>query len=359
LLIAFAFTGWFVVVKPLRAEILDNDLTLIYIGARIGLEHGWSHIYSLTLQHDLFSQLRPNASFNDGERFLSPPPFAWLLVPLMVFGAAGVVLIWVTASAAGLVAAWRIAAPGSGPSRVIWLLGAFAWYPVLYSLALAQPDVILVLVVAAGWKLAQAGKPFLAGAVLGLSVLKPQLTLLLPLVLLMSGRWKIAITWAATAAFLAIVSVLVIGPQGVADYLGLLSEARGVANNRYYTLAFVVGPYLLSYIAQGIIVAITVVGAYLNRHASLARLFALGLVATTLGSTYWHVQDFTILVLAAWLFWRDHPPAWQRWWLLVIAITGEFAWPLTPLPILIGVAVWFGCLIVPRSAPREMAPATA
>jgi hypothetical protein len=359
LLIAFAFTGWFVVVKPLRAEILDNDLTLIYIGARIGLEHGWSHIYSLTLQQDLFSQLRPNATFNDGERFLSPPPFAWLLVPLMVFGAAGVVLIWVTASAAGLIAAWRIAAPGSGPSRVIWLLGAFAWYPVLYSLALAQPDMILVLVVAAGWKLAQSGKPFLAGAVLGLSVLKPQLTLLLPLVLLMSGRWKIAGAWAGTAAALAIVSLLVIGNQGLADYLSLINEARGVANNRYYTLAYLLGPYLLSYIAQGIVVAITVVGSYLNRHASLERLFALGLVATMLGSTYWHVQDFTILALAAWLFWRDHPPAWQRWWLLVIAIAGEFAWPLTPLPILVGVLVWFGCLIVPRSATRETAPATA
>jgi hypothetical protein len=277
----------------------------------------------------------------------------------MVFGAAGVVLIWVTASAAGLIAAWRIAAPGSGPSRVIWLLGAFAWYPVLYSLALAQPDVILALVVAAGWKLAQSGKPFLAGAVLGLSVLKPQLTLLLPLVLLMSGRWKIAGAWAGTAAALAIVSLLVIGNQGLADYLSLINEARGVANNRYYTLAYLLGPYLLSYIAQGIVVAITVVGAYLNRHASLERLFALGLVATMLGSTYWHVQDFTILVLAAWLFWRDHPPAWQRWWLLVIAIAGEFAWPLTPLPILVGVLVWFGCLIVPRSATRETAPATA
>jgi hypothetical protein len=180
---------------------------------------------------------------------------------------------------------------------------------------------------------------------------------LVPLVLAASGRWKVAGAWAATAGALALVSVILIGGQGLQDYLNLLSEARHVANNRFYTLAYVFGPDLLSYIAQGIVAAIAVVGAYLNRHASADRLFALGLVATMLGATYWHVQDFTILVIAAWLFWRDHPPAWQRWWLLVIALAGEFAWPLTPLAILVGVAVWFACLVVPRNAAARTAPA--
>ena len=90
------------------------------------------------------------------------------------------------------------------------------------------------------------------------------------------------------------------------------------------------------------------VGAYLNRHSSHARVFALGIVATSVGATYWHLQDFTILALAAWLFWREELPAWQRWWLLAVAITAEFAWPLTPLPVLLAVGVWFGCLIVRR-----------
>jgi len=348
-----------VVVKPLRADILDNDLTLIYIGARIGLEQGWSHIYSLSLQHDLFTQLRPTAAFGNGERFLSPPPFAWMLLPLLGFGAAGVVHIWLALSLLALIGAWWIAAPGQGRARWIWLLGGLAWYPLLYSLALAQPDMVLVLIVAAAWKLAQSGKPLFAGLVLGASVLKPQLILLLPLVLLFAGRWRIAAAWAAITAALAVVSLLVIGGQGLNDYLSLLSEARQVPNNRYYTLAYLVGPGLLSYIAQGIVVAITVVGAYLNRHASLDRLFALGIVATMLGATYWHVQDITILVIAAWLFWRDHPPAWQLWWLVPVAIAGEFAWPLTPLAILIAVAVWFACLVVPRAPAPKAAVATA
>jgi hypothetical protein len=347
LLLGGAFIGWFVIAVPLRRQILDNDLTLVYIGARIGIEQGWNHIYSLSLQHQMFTQLRPGAPFNDGARFISPPPSAWLLVPLTVLGAAGTVYFWLGASAAAMVGAWWIAAPGSGLARTLWLIAAFAWYPVQYSLSLAQPDVIVLLGAVACWKLADRGKPYLAGVVLGVSVLKPQLTLVLPLVLLAAGRWRIAAAWAVTVGVLAAVSLLVIGQQGLSDYRALLSEAEHVVNNRYFTPAYVFGPGALSYAVQAIFVLVGLAGAYLNRRASLARLFALGLVTTTLGATYWHLQDYSILVGAAWLFWHDTAPAWQRWWLLVVAIGGELAWPLSPLPILIGLGVWLVYMAVP------------
>jgi hypothetical protein len=355
LLIALALTGWFVVVVPLRADILDNDLTLIYIGVRIGLEHGWSHIYSLPLQHDLFTQLRPHATFNDGERFVSPPPFAWLVLPLSVFGAAGAVYAWLAISLASMVAAWRIGAPGAWPMRGLWLLGALAWYPVLYGLSLAQPDLVILLLLAVAWRLAEADKPYLAGVVLGLSVVKPQLTLLVPVALLFGGRWRIAAAWAATAAVLAAASLAVVGGQGVSDYLNLLNEAQRVTNNRYFTLAFVLGPGTPSYVAQAFIAIAAAAGAYLNRHASHARIFALGIVATSVGATYWHLQDFTILVLATWLFWREQAPVWQRWWLLVVVVAGEFAWPLTPLPLLLAVLAWLAALIARQRASAVVA----
>ena len=338
---------------PLRKDALDNDLTLVYIGVRIALEHGWSHVYSLSLQHQLFAQLRPQAPFNDGERFVSPPPFAWLVMPLSVFGAAGATYLWLALSVASLVAAWWLGAPGSGRTRWLWLLAAFAWYPVLYSLSLAQPDLVIALVVIAAWRLAGSGRPCLAGLVLGLSVLKPQLTLALPLVLLAGGRWKIAAAWAATATVLALASLALIGAQGLSDYRSLLNEAQHVTNNRYFTLAYVLGPGPLSYAAQVAVTAAAMVAAYLNRASSDARLFALGIVATSLGATYWHLQDFAVLVPAMWLFWRDAPPAWQRWWLLVVVLGAELAWPLRPLPVLIGIAVWFACLGLPGSRADE------
>jgi hypothetical protein len=342
-------------VVPLRAEILNNDLTLIFIGARIGLEHGWSQIYSLPLQHDLFAQLRPHAVFNDGQRFISPPPYAWLVAPLTPIGPAGATFVWIALSLCALGAAWWIAAPGELPSRWLWLLVALAWYPVLYGLSLAQADLVILLALAAAWRFAETEKPYLAGIVLGLSVIKPQLTLLLPAVLLVAGRWRIAAAWAATAAVLAAVSLALVGTQGLGAYIALLNDAQHVINNRYFTLAYVFGPGSLTLVVQLVLAAATLASAYVNRHASNGWIFALGLVATMLCATYWHLQDFTLLVLAAWLFSRERVPAWQRWWLLVIVIGGEFAWGLTPLPLLVAVAVWYLVL----SVRRQPLPVTA
>ena len=350
-LIAIALTGWFVVVVPLSREILDNDLTLVYIGARIGIEHGWSHIYSLPLQHELFTQLRPHGDFNDGARFISPPPYAWLIAPLTLLGAAGAVYAWLAISLAALVGAWWIGAPGARIEKGLWLLGTLAWYPVAYGLSLVQPELAVVFIVAVAWRLTESGRPYLAGVVLGLSVIKPQLTLLLPLVLLLAGRWKVAVSWAATAGAFALVSVAVIGGQGFHDYRALLDEAQHVANNRYFTLAYVLGPGALGYVAQAIVVVAAAIGAYANRGASNARIYALGIVATTLGATYWHLQDFTVLVLAAWLWRREAMSRWHWALLAFVAVSAEFAWPLTPLPLLAGVTVWFVAIAMPRRKP--------
>jgi hypothetical protein len=339
------------VFTPIRGDALDNDLTLVYIGARIGLDHGWTHIYSLGLQHQVFAQLRPGVPFGDGERFLSPPPAAWLLVPLTPAGPQATLFVWLALSVAALIAAWWLAAPGSGSARYLWLLGAIAWYPVLYSLSLGQPVVLVLLAVVACWRLAESGRPYLAGAVLGLSVLKPQVAIAMPLVLLAAGRWRITVGWVVTIGLLAVASLVAIGTQGVSDYRSLLAEAQGVVNNRFFTWAYVVGPGTASYAIEVVVIALGVVAAYLNRRAGLARLIAIGLVTSTMSATYWHLQDFAILVGAAWLFIHDQPPPWQWAWLAVVAVTAELAWPLGPLPVLLAVAVWFAMVAMPKAAP--------
>ena len=252
---------------------------------------------------------------------------------------------------ATLVAAWWLAAPGHGWTRWLWLFGALAWYPLLYSLALGQPVAFVLLAVVACWRLAESNRPYLAGVALAGIAFKPQLAIAVPFVLLVAGRWRVVGSWALTSAVLAGVSLLIIGAQGLTDYRSLLAEAQGVVNNRYFTLAYVLGPGPSSYAAQALVSAVGLAGAYLNRRSGVSRLLALGLVTSALGATYWHLQDFAVLIGAAWLFCRDRPPAWQRAWLLVVAATAELAWPIGPLPVLIAVAVWFGILVVP---PRVM-----
>jgi hypothetical protein len=352
-------TGYWVVVQPVTRDPLANDFTLAFIAARIGVEHGWDRIYSLTLQHQLFTQLRPDAVFNDGQRFLAPPPLAWITLPLLSLGAEGAFYVWLAISVAALAAAWWLGAPGQGLERWLWLLGAVAWYPALYALEYGQPAPFILLAVIACWKLDERRMPFAAGAALAAGTsLKPQLVLAVPLMLLLAGRWRIFVGWAVAIGMLAAASLLVIGGNGLRDYQSLLAEAQTLVNNRYFTLAYLVGPGPLSYVAQFVVLMAAAAGAFLNRTGSTARLVALGLVAGALSATYWHLQDFTILLGAAWLFWRDQPPLFQRAWLALVAVSIELAWPLTPLPLLIAVAVWLVFMCVPQRA-AQVSPATA
>src|SRR5260370_40767247 len=136
--------------------------------------------------------MRHGTQFGDGERFLSPPPAAWLVAPLTLVGPRAAFFVWLFLSVAALAGAWWLAAPGAGWLRGLWLLGVAAWYPVLYSLSLGQPGVIVLLGVIARWRLAESGKPELAGAALGLSVLKPQVGIAVPLVFLFAARWRMS-----------------------------------------------------------------------------------------------------------------------------------------------------------------------
>jgi hypothetical protein len=344
--------------QPVIRSPLASDLTLDYIGARIGIEHGWNHLYSLTLQQQLFEQLRPGVIFNDGQWFVSPPPLAWLALPLTAIGPASAFYLWFALSVLALVATWWFAAPGTGWRRLLWLLAALAWYPVLYELSLGQPILFVLLAVAGCWKLAEAGKPYLAGVVLAVSTLKPQLALFVPAVLLLAGRWRIVVGWAVPAAILAGLSLAMLGGDGLGDYRHLLTEEQRDINNRFFTLAVLFGPGWLTSLVQGVVIVAGLIAAFLNRHAGLGRLIALGLVTSVLSATYLHLQDFTILLVAMWLFWREEPPAWQRWWLLVIAVALEFAWPLTPGPALLAIAVWWVLLCIP-AAVRKSTPVTA
>ena len=343
--------------QPVVRDPLASDFTLVFIAVRIGTEHGWSHIYSLQLQHQLFSELRPGVFFNDGQRFIAPPPLAWVTLPLAGLGAAGAFYAWTALSIAALGTAWWFGSPGGGLEKAVWLIGAIAWYPVLYGLQYGQPALVVLLTVIACWRLAETGRPYLAGLVLAVGTsFKPQLVLAVPLVLLVGGRWRIVAAWLAAAGALAVLSLVTLGATGLDDYRSLLAEAQALPNNRYFTWAYVLGPGTLSYLAQAVVLVAAAAGAYLNRTASTGRLLALGLVAGTVGATYWHLQDFTILVGAAWLLWRDNPPAWQRIWMAVTAVTIELAWPLTPLPLLIATAVWLGLLVYPA---KKVAPQAA
>ena len=91
---------------------------------------------------------------------------------------------------------------------------------------------------------------------------------------------------------------------------------------------------------------------------------ALGVVGSMVSIPYDHLHDFVVLVPAALLFLRTEPPVWQRAWLLVIWISLELVWAVTPLPLLVAQVVLLAMIALPkrtqpRSAMGAAAPAAA
>lgn len=62
-------------------------------------------------------------------------------------------------------------------------------------------------------------RPLLAGVLIGTLTLKPQLGLLLPVMLAASGRWRVFLTAAATALLIAGATTVLVGPQVWSDFI--------------------------------------------------------------------------------------------------------------------------------------------
>lgn len=290
-------------------------------------------------------------------RYISPPPVAWLAIPFTPLPYELGYWIWSAMLLVALVSTWYLAAPGSGPERLVHLAAALGWLPVIYGLQLGQPGPLIALGVAGSYVLLRKGRPFLAGIALGVLALKPQLGFLVPIALLVSGRYRAFAGAVAALGILAAVSAISIGPDGVVTYQERLNFAAGVPVNRELTLAPYIGDLTVTRIIQVAIVILTLALVYRLRKGPLEWTFVLALAGGLLASPYLHLDDLVMLGLAAWLYLRiDRKPRWA--WLfvlsLVIAAEGIPFWG--PLPLIAGeIALLLLSLSPPKWAPEKNA----
>ena len=88
------------------------------------------------------------------------------------------------------------------------VLVCFAAQPVLELLGSGQDSAFSLLVWVAGTRLILARRDVLAGFVFALGLCKPQLFVLVPVVLLLQRRYRSLAAWSSAAAVLALVSAL-------------------------------------------------------------------------------------------------------------------------------------------------------
>jgi hypothetical protein len=313
-----------------------NDFTFYYAAARIGLAHGWPRIYDLGLQQAELDAIGSGIKIAQLARYISPPPVAWIALPLTALPFPVAYWIWSALLLAALVLTWRLAAPGHGPVRLVHLVAAIGWLPVIYALQLGQPGLFVTLGVAACYALLLRNRPWLAGAALGVLALKPQLAFLVPAALLLGGRTRAFWGSTITLGLLALISAIALGPSGITAYAARLGFAAGVPVNRELTLAPLVGNLDLTRAIQVVIAAWSLALAFRLRKRGLEWVLIPALVGGQVASPYLHLDDLVMLGLAGWLCLRASPPAAAGVLIFALVVAAEGIPIWGPLPVVVG-----------------------
>ena len=343
----FSVKRW---VDHYRSDQAVDDFRVYYYTARLGIEQGWNQIYNQDALRAVMAKhfTGPLAVIDGGHTFPNPPPLAWMVAPLTVLPFGPAYALWSLLGLASVVVAWAIAAPFSGLARVALLLTAIAIWPVHYSLILGQPTPEIIALAAAAWWFLERDRAALAGIALAVATgLKPQDVVLVPVALLLTGRWRAFAWWAGGCAVLGLIFFASLGVQGVVDFWNTTAVVESYPGHKIMTLASLFGPGLPAYALEGGSAALALFGAW--RHRSRLKLvFALGLLGSVTSAVHAHESDYCVVLIAAWLVLATPTSAAARLWLLpgVLAVqTMAIGWPL---PTLLWEIVWLVLLVAER-----------
>jgi Glycosyltransferase family 87 len=350
-MVGFGVARW---IDHFRSDPNAEDFRLHAIAARIGLTDGWSHIYDLALQKAASVGLGPIDSMHI---FISPPPSAWMVVPIAWLPISTGFLIWTLISLAGFAAAAWLVCPGPRLVRATLLLVSLALWPVHYQFWLGQWTAATLAVLAVSWWLLDRQRWMLAGVALALAFcLKPQDCLLVPVALLISGRWRPVAAFVIAGSLIAALAAASLGPDGIASWLADVGLVRADPFNAPVTYSLIFGH---SSIATGVEAALGLAAISLAwyRRDRLDLVFALGVAGTIAAATYLHEDDIAMVILPAWILLRARPSLPQRLWLLVGVAAAQLLSIGLAVPILLWEPVWIGLLgLEPRLMGLRLSP---
>lgn len=324
------------------------DFYLAYLAAQIGRSIGWIHIYDPSIYLPLLS-----ATSERWMPYLNTPVAAWVAIPFTYLPWPVAIAIWNTLIVASLVLSWRLVTAGSRPGRIALLVAAFGLYPIEFGLRLGQNTFLVLAAVAVAWWLLRQDKQFLAGLALTGLVLKPQVALLVPLVLLLAGYRRAFLSFLLTTVPLAVLCLLQQGSAGIAYWKAATSVVYKLPGLRLHTLIFLLHGTGASVIVI-VTLAITVLIAWRARKARLELVIAAGLAGSLLVAPYLNVYDMAgNLMVGAWFVLRLRPPAWVKLLMALGYIDLIFAWaPYGTWPSVLLEPIWLLTLLVLSASPK-------
>jgi Glycosyltransferase family 87 len=328
-----------------------GDFAEYYVAALIGRAHGWPAVYDIGLYRSALRSLTGNLDV-----FVNLPLAAWVALPFTLLPFPAADRVWQSALLVLFIATWRASTTGSEWVRAALLLAALASFPVFFAIHLGQLVLAVAALLVLHWRLLRAGHPVLAGIALGLAFVKPQDVFLVPVALLLSGRWKAAASCAATVAVLGGGVLLALGPQGIHAYQSSLAYEMAREFYMRHTLPGHLPSGTALAIIRPVILALALAPAILTGARRYERALAAAVLGGFLLTPYLNAEDLTLLFLCAWLLLGTETPAWMR---LAMAVS----YPVVAFenvlwaPLLLGVElVWLALLASEAITSAERGP---
>lgn len=324
------------------------DFYLTYLAAQIGRSVGWTHIYDPAAFLPLLK-----ATSGRWMPYLNTPVAAWIAVPFTYVPWWLAAVVWNGLTFGSLLLTWRLITVGSRLGRIVLLVAALGLYPIEFGLRLGQATFLILAAVAVAWWLIRRDQQFLAGLVLSVMVLKPQVALLLPLALFVAGYRRTVLAFLLLTVPLAVLSLLQQGVVGIRYWQAssaLVYQLNGLRLHSLIWLLHGTGAPVIVLAA----IALTVVIAWRARHRALELVIAAGLVGSCLITPYLNVYDMAgDLLVSAWLVLRLRPPVWVTVLMVLGYIDLLFAWsPWGTWPSVLLEPVWLLALLILSGTPK-------
>jgi len=355
LVLAASLAGLFVAAWILASTLTYSrpksvDFLSYWAAGRLAASGNAASAYNFDAHHAVE---RTVVLFNGLLPFPYPPPFLLVVTPLglIPFWAAFAVWVALTGGIYALVVGRRRALPY-----------ALSQPPLVANALIGQNGFLTTSIFAGGLALLPR-RPLLAGAILGLLVIKPQLGILLPVALIAGREWRAIVGAALSVSAALLAALLVFGPNAYASFFGMMPgfTARLAAGNWpwnevasvYALLRFIGLPQAAAMTAQ---VMTALIAAWLVWRAWRLEKEERGAIlaaATLLVPPYLFTYDALLLAVPAlWLL--KHPR--ERWvypliWLLCFLPIANF-FDLYPGPNTIPLAAIL-CIWALHSRPIE------
>lgn len=279
----------------------SSDFAHLYAEGTVPLRFGWTHAYDVGSYISVFTHLGIPLTDPRLPGFsLSPPPLIafFVLFALLPFDIA--FALWSTISVAAITIAATLQVRSRG--AVGWALGgALLLMPAFwFALSLGGQTVAVAALISMAWWFAARGQNVLAGALLAGVLFKPQLGCMIPVALLLAGRWRIVATSAGVAAALIAIPVFLISLPNALSFITDASAAaahpRGflVGNQTFH--AMLPGEPILVYAIDVFAVVLMAVVTLRRRDVDLA--VVAGILTSLIITPYLHSQDLVMLWVA-------------------------------------------------------------